>query len=65
MLFVAVGELLAILVPIAFGVPGLLGVLLIASLCFYPAAVVAYILVFKVLPPKYTTKNEVLSLFHR
>jgi hypothetical protein len=43
----------------------MLTVLLLALLCLYPAIVSAYILVFKVVPPKYSRDDTFVTLFHR
>jgi hypothetical protein len=57
---------------LTFGVPGFLGIkgimplLLVGLLCCYPALVVAIILVFKLIQPRYVVKDgAAITLFHR
>jgi hypothetical protein len=52
-------------VPAAMGIQGLMPLLLAGLIFVFPALVTSYTLVFKVVPPKYVWKNEVLTLFQR
>ena len=52
-------------VPAGLGVRGLMPLLVAGLIFVFPAIVVSYILIFKVVPPKYVWKNEVLTLFQR
>jgi hypothetical protein len=52
-------------VPAAAGLRGVLPLSFAALLLAFPATAEAYTLIFKVLPPKYVWKNEVVTLFQR
>jgi hypothetical protein len=64
-LFATIGVILSLVFPAILGIRDIMGLLLAGLLCVYPAIIFAYILVFKMIPPKYVTKDEVLTLFHR
>ena len=56
---------IASVVPAALGIRGL-ALLFAALVCFFPALVVAMILVFKTMPPKYARKSgAVMTLFNK
>jgi phage shock protein PspC (stress-responsive transcriptional regulator) len=56
---------------VSFAIPASLGLVgatlfLAALVCEFPATVLAYILVFAIMPPKYARQKEtVITLFHR
>jgi len=61
-----VGLILSFAVPAALGILDIMGMLIVALICVFPAMVVAYILVFKTIPPKYEWNNRtVMTLFPR
>lgn len=65
-LFASFGLVVSVAVPAALGIRGILALVLAALVCIYPALILAYVLVFKVMPPKYELKpGEVVTLFHR
>ncbi len=64
-LFAVIGVILSLLVPSALGIRDIMGLLLAGLVCVFPALVFAYILVFKMIPPKYERKDEVVTLFKR
>jgi len=59
------GLTLAFGIPAAAGLRGLLPLLVAGLLLVFPATVEAYALIFRVIPPKYVWKNEVVTLFQR
>lgn len=59
------GLTLALGLPAAVGVGGILPLSFAALLLVFPAVGEAYALIFKLLPAKYVWKNEVLTLFQR
>jgi hypothetical protein len=62
-MFAATGVALSLLIPPAFGIRDLMGLLLAAAVCVWPAIFLAYTLTFKIMPPKYEVKNgESLTL---
>jgi hypothetical protein len=64
--WVAVSLFLTFAVPAALGIRDLMGLLLAGLICEWPALIYGYILVFKVMPPKYVCKPEVvMTLFQR
>jgi hypothetical protein len=65
-LFVGLGLILAFAFPLALGIRGLMPLLFAGVLCEFPALVVAMILVFKNIQPKYARKpGYVMTLFQR
>ena len=64
-LAVALGLGLTFAIPASLGIAGVT-LLLAALVLWFPANVLAYILIFKIIPPKYVTKSEaVTTLFRR
>ena len=64
--FAALGLILSFTIPASLGIGGIIPLLFAALLCIFPAAVLAYILVFKTIPIKYVRKSEaVMTLFQR
>ena len=59
------GLTLALGIPAAVGVRGILSLSLASLLLMFPAAREAYAVIFKLLPVKYVWKNEVVTLFQR
>ena len=52
--------------PASLGTRDIMGLLIAGLICVFPALVVAYILVFKTIPPKYDWDNRaVTTLFLR
>ena len=65
-LVTALGVILAYGFPALLGVRGVITLLFVGLLCCYPALVLAIILIFKTIPPKYVRKGEaVTTLFER
>lgn len=63
-LVAALTLVLAYGVPASLGIRGIMTLLLAGLLCCYPALVLAIILVFNTIPPKYVRKSEaVMTLF--
>jgi hypothetical protein len=56
---------LSLAVPAALGIRDLMGLLIAALILVFPAFVLGFILVFKIIPAKYAFKNEVLTLFQK
>ena len=54
---------MSLVVPAASGIRDIMGLLLAGLVCVFPALVFAYILVFKMIPPKYERKDELVTLF--
>jgi len=66
LLVVLLSLILAIAFPLFLGIRGLLPSIFAALLCFFPALVVAMILIFKNIRPKYARKpGYVMTLFQR
>jgi hypothetical protein len=62
---VTIGFLLAFAVPASLGLRDW-DVFFVGVLCLFPATVVAYAMVFQVMPPKYVRRREVITtLFHK
>ena len=62
----SVALVLSFAVPASLGVRGIMGLLIAALICVFPAIVFAYILVFKAIAPKYDWNNRaVTTLFLR
>lgn len=62
----SVALVLAFALPAALGIRDLMGLLIAAMICVFPAIVYAYILVFRTIPPKYDWDNKaVKTLFPR
>ena len=57
----AVALVLSFAVPAALGIRGIMGLLIAALICVFPAIVCAHILVFKTIPPKYDWNNRVVT----
>jgi hypothetical protein len=52
--------------PASLGVRGIMALIFAGLFCCFPALVVAIILIFKIMPPKYVRKSEaVTTLFQR
>ena len=65
-MFAAVSVVLSLAVPAALGIRGTVTLLLVALICIFPVAVFSYIAVFKIVRPKYVSRNEaVMTLLHR
>jgi hypothetical protein len=65
-LVTALALILTFTFPASLGIRGIMPLLFAGVLCVFPALVVAMILIFKVIPPKYVRKSEaVTTLFHR
>jgi hypothetical protein len=65
LLFSGVGLILAFVVPAFLGLTSIL-LLIGALVCLFPALVIAYVLVFKTISPKYVTKSgSTMTLFRR
>src|SRR5262249_26100772 len=56
-LFAAISVLLSLAVPAALGIRGIVALLFVALVCIFPVAVLSYILVFKIIPPKYVKRT--------
>jgi hypothetical protein len=62
----ALSLILAYGLPALLGMRGVMTLVFVGLLCWYPALVVAIILIFKTIPPKYVRKSEaVMTLFQR
>ena len=64
-MFATTGVILAFAVSLILGGRDVLTVLLLACLCLFPASIAAYVIIFKVLPPKYVIDEKVVTLFRR
>ena len=61
-----VALVLSFAVPALLGIRDIMGLLIAALICVFPALVFAYILVFRTIPPKYDWDNRtVTTLFLR
>jgi hypothetical protein len=61
----ALALVLTFAIPASLGIRGIMSLLFAGVLCVFPALVIAMILVFKVIPPKYVRKSEAVMINDR
>jgi hypothetical protein len=59
------GVLLSVLIPVEIGIRDILSVIFVALICVVPAIVLAYIVVFRLIPPRYEEGQQLLTLLDR
>jgi len=58
-------RLFSLAIPVGIGISGIMGVILFALISVVPAIILAYIVVFRLIPPRYERAERSLSLFDR